>query len=80
MQLLVDTIMSDRLEKINELESEIFKEYIKIRQGRKPENIITKNGEFNNMLWIECEVDEVQDERERIESTTRIDGGTVDIY
>lgn len=71
--------MSGRLAQLNKLESELFKEYIEIRDEEEPDTIQTPNGEFNNLDWVESEVDAVSEERDRIEYTSTLDGGTIDV-
>lgn len=71
--------MSERLARLNELENEVFTEYIAIRDGDEPEKIKTEQGEFDNLGWIESEVDYISDEKDRIEETTTLGGRTIDI-
>lgn len=71
--------MNGRLSQLNDLENKVFKEYIGIKDGEEPEKIRTPEGEFDNLDWIESEADFVAAEKERVELTTSLDGGTVGI-
>ena len=71
--------MSNRLSDINDLENKIFEEYIDVIEGREPEKIKTENGIFDNRRWLEAEAGQICKERERIQESMKINGGTADI-